>query len=296
MKMNKIFAALVLIMAVAFAACEPTPNGPEDPQDPQGPQVPTDSTEIPTDTTQVPTDTTSNITIDYLEGEISVAQALEQAANLGAGDTIYDLKVRGIVKYVEKVDLGYGSAQFYITDDGQNELYCYGIKGVDGETLVSAEQVKEGDIVTVDAPLYRYVSADGSKDVLELVKGLLTRTTNTFDASQVTGPKEVTVAEALAIGGKLEAGATTSEQYKIAGIVAEVKDASTDYGNLTFNLEGEDGSIILCYRLRYLDGEKYTVNDPAFTAGDVVTVVGQIQNYKGNTIEVVSGHVAEHIY
>ena len=299
MKLNKIFAALMLVMAVAFAACADK-NPPSNPDNSGNdkPEVPTDSTQVPTDTTQVPTDTTSNVgTIDYLEGEISVAQALEQAANLAGGDTIFGLKVRGIVKSVEKVDLGYGSAQFYITDDYQNELYCYGIKGVNGEALVSADQVAVGDTVTVDAPLYHYVKADGTQDVLELVKGQLTRTSNTFDPSQVTGPQEITVAEAVAIGAALEAGATTSEQYKISGIVGEVTDASIQYGNLTFYLEdeNEEGTSILCFRLRYLDGAKYTADDPALEPGDIVTVIGQIQNYKGEKLEVVSGSLAEHI-
>ena len=284
MKLNKIFAAFMLMAAVAFTACEPVPT-PEPTPGPGG-----------QDTTVVnPGDTTTTVEITYEEGELSVTEALEAAANLGAGDTIFDLKVRGLVKMVEKVDLGYGSAQFYITDDGKNELYCYGIKGVGGEKLISAEQVKVGDIVTVDAPLYHYVNADGTKDILELVKGQLTRTTNTFDPSQTTGPKEVTVAEALAIGGALASDATTSEQYTISGTVAEVKEASTSFGNLTFYLEGEDGASILCYRLRYLEGEKYTEEDPALEPGDIVSVIGQIQNFKGNTIEVVSGSLTEHI-
>lgn len=284
MKLNKIFAAFMLMVAVAFTACEPPVPTPEPNPGPN-----------PQDTTVVnPTDTTTTVEITYEEGELSVTQALEAAANLAAGDTIFDLKVRGIVKTVEKVDLGYGSAQFYITD-GNNELYCYGIKGVGGEKLVSAEQVQVGDTLTVDAPLYHYVNADGTKDILELVKGQLTRTTNTFDPSQTTGPKEVTVAEALAIGSALEAGATTSEQYTISGTVAEVTEASTQYGNLTFNLIGDDGASILCYRLRYLEGNKYSENDPALEPGDIVTVVGQIQNFKGTTIEVVSGSLTEHV-
>jgi PBP1b-binding outer membrane lipoprotein LpoB len=94
MKLNKIFAALMLVMAVAFAACADK-NPPSNPDNSGNdkPEVPTDSTQVPTDTTQVPTDTTSNVgTIDYLEGEISVAQALEQAANLAGGDTIFGFR------------------------------------------------------------------------------------------------------------------------------------------------------------------------------------------------------------
>jgi hypothetical protein len=294
MKLNKIFAAFMLIAAVAFTACQPqnppTPN-PGDGKD--------TTTVIPSDTTQIPTDTTTTTTpgdeieIDYLDGEISVAKALEMGANLASGDTTDYIKVRGLVKFVKTVSLSYGNAQFYLTDDGNNELYCYNIKGVDGEKFVSGEQLKEGDIVTVEARLYNYASADG--DLLELIKGNLTRTTNTFDPSQATGPKEVTVAEAYAEGSKLEQGVTSSEQYQVTGVITEVTEASTSYGNLTFNIKDEDGTQeMICYRLYYLDNNKYTEDDPALEPGDVVTIIAQIKNHY-EKIEFVSGYLTEHI-
>ena len=232
-----------------------------------------------------------DVEIDYLDGEISVAQALEQAASLALGDTIYDLKVRGIVKSVVSTDLTYGSARFYITDDYNNELYCYDIKGVNGEKLVSGEQIKEGDIVTVDAPLYNYDNGEGG--LLELVKGQLTRTTNTFDPSQVTGPEVVTVTEAFAIGSALAQGETTPVQYKVTGTITQVGEVSTSYGNLTFHIT-DDSQEMECFRLKYLDNAKYTENDPALEVGDIVTLVAQIKNHYG-TVEFVSGYLTEHI-
>ncbi len=235
----------------------------------------------------------NNTDITYEDGEISVAAALEMGANLASGDTTDYIKVRGKVKYVKTVSLSYGNAQFYITDDGNNELYCYNIKGVDGEKFVSGEQLVEGDIVTVEARLYNYASADG--DLLELIKGNLTRTTNTFDPSQATGPKEVTVAEAYAEGSLLGQGETSSGQYKVTGVVTEVTEASTSYGNLTFNIKDEDGTQeMICYRLYYLENNKYTEDDPALETGDIVTIVAQIKNHYG-TVEFVSGYLTEHI-
>ncbi len=235
----------------------------------------------------------NNTDITYEDGEISVAAALEMGANLASGDTTDYIKVRGKVKYVKTVSLSYGNAQFYITDDGNNELYCYNIKGVDGEKFVSGEQLVEGDIVTVEARLYNYASADG--DLLELIKGNLTRTTNTFDPSQATGPKEVTVAEAYAEGSLLGQGETSSGQYKVTGVVTEVTEASTSYGNLTFNIKDEDGTQeMICYRLYYLENKKYTEDDPALEIGDIVTIVAQIKNHYGD-IEFVSGYLTEHI-
>ena len=231
--------------------------------------------------------------ITYEDGEISVAAALEMGANLASGDTTDYIKVRGKVKYVKTVSLSYGNAQFYITDDGNNELYCYNIKGVDGEKFVSGEQLVEGDIVTVEARLYNYASADG--DLLELIKGNLTRTTNTFDPSQATGPKEVTVAEAFAEGSLLGQGETSSGQYEVTGVITEVTEASTSYGNLTFKIKDENGTQeMICYRLYYLENKKYTEDDPALETGDIVTIIAQIKNHYGE-IEFVSGYLTEHI-
>ena len=231
------------------------------------------------------------VEITYEEGELSVAQALALAP--ASGDTTDVIKVRGLVKHVKSVSLSYGNAQFYITDDGVNELYCYNIGGVNGEKFVSGEQLKEGDIVTVEARLYNYASTDG--DLLELIKGNLTRTTNTFDPSQATGPKELTVAEAFAEGSLLEQGATSAGQYKVTGVITEVTEASTSYGNLTFTIKDENGTQeMICYRLYYLENKKYSETDPALEAGDIVTVLAQIKNHYG-TIEFVSGYLTEHV-
>ena len=287
MKMNKIFAALVLIMAVAFAACEPTPNGPENPQ---GPQVPTDSTEVPTDTTQVPVDTTSN-SIDYLEGEISVAQALELTPS-NMGDTTEVIKVRGKVKKIKSLSLIYGNAQFYLTDDDVNELYCYNIAYLNGEKFVCGYQLQEGDIVTVEARLYNYDNSGTS--LPEMIKGNITRSTNTFDASNVGGPIEVSVEEAYQIGSELEAGGMTPYLYKTTGIVASVEDASTQYGNITFTVKDlNSDQQMIAYRLKYLENQKYKEGDPAIEPGDVVTILAQIKKHYDD-IEFVEGYIAEH--
>lgn len=229
--------------------------------------------------------------ITYEEGELSIAQALALAP--ASGDTTGVIKVRGLVKSVKSVNLSNGNAQFYLTDDGINELYCYNLSGVNGEKFVSGEQLKEGDIVTVEARLYNYPSSNG--DLLELIKGNLTRTTNTFDPSQAEGPEEVTVAEAFAKGSLLGQGETSAGQYKVSGIVTEVTDASTKYGNLTFKIKDENGTQeMICYRLYYLDNKKYSEADPALEVGDIVTIVAQIKNHYG-TVEFVSGYLTEHI-
>ena len=237
--------------------------------------------------------TTPDEEITYEDGEISVSKALAEGAKLGAGDTTDVMKVRGRVKSVKTVNLGYGNAQFYITENGTNELYCYNISGVNGEKFVSGEQLKEGDIVTVEARLYNYVKDDNS--TLELIKGQLTRTTNTFDPSTVDGPKKATVAEAYAEGSKLAQGAASAGQYEVKGVITKVEETSTSFGNATFYIKDADGTQeMYCYRLRYKDNQKYSDSDPAIEAGDVVTVIAQIKNYKG-IIQFADGYISEHV-
>ncbi len=238
--------------------------------------------------------------LEYAADEISVSQMLEIGANLAAGDTTDYYKVKGIVKAGPQVNLGYGSATFYITD-GAQDLYCYNIKGLNDEALVSGEQIQEGDVVTVYARLYNYVK-EGQSPVLEMIKGYLTYTSNTFDPSTVTGPKEITVAEALAIGKTLDGDSQemTTEQYILTGTITSIpegdKGVSTTYGNVTFYIKDNSSTEeFYIYRLYYLDNKKYTASDPTIKVGDIVKVVGQIQNYKG-TIELKSGYVMEHIY
>lgn len=235
---------------------------------------------------------TPAVDITYEDDEISVAKALELGATLNGGDTLSGtLKVRGIVKK-EQVNISYGSATFYLSD-GTNELYCYNITGLDGAKLVSGKQLVENDIVTVEARLYNFVKED--KSTLELIKGNITRTTNTFDPSTVEGPKKVTVAEAYAEGSKLAQGETSADQYEVKGVITKVEEASTSYGNATFYIQDANGTQeMYCYRLRYIDNKKYSDADPTIEAGDVVTVIAQIKNYNGKP-QFASGYISEHV-
>ena len=235
--------------------------------------------------------------IDYQEGEMSVSDFLasEAVKNLPSGETSEETyTVRGVVTSVKDLSLTNGNATFYISD-GQNELYCYRLKGVDGAAFVSGKQLEVGDIVTVNAKLQNYFDSKNSVNILEMVNGNLVRTTNTFDPSQVEGPKKITIAEALAIGNALNSGETTPDQYIFSGEVDELKDISTSFGNLTFYIKDEAGNRFYVYRAMYLDNKKYTESDPAIEIGDMIEITGQITNYNG-TIETPQGaaYVSKH--
>lgn len=231
---------------------------------------------------------TEPIEIDYEEGEMSVSDFLasDVIKNLESGATTEEeLVVRGVVKSITTVNLSYGNAQFYITD-GTSELLCYNIFALNGEKFVSAKQLEVGDIVTVKSVVTNY------NGTIEPKGGYITRTTNTFDPNQVSGPTEATIAEILALN--IADGATSDGQYKVSGSITEVTEASTSYGNLTFNIQDEAGNTLTVYRVYYLDNQKYTTSDPSLEAGDVVEVIAQVKNHYG-TIELVQGYVSQHV-
>lgn len=246
------------------------------------------------------------IDIEYLDGELSVSQLLEQYGNLAGGDTTDFVRVRGVVKSGVSVALNYGTFTGYLTD-GVKDIYCYGIAAGEGDAngfakFVSAEQVKEGDVITVYARLYNYVKDESS--TLELIKGYVTRTTNTFDPSTVTGPQEITIAEALALGAKLDQNkGISADQYIVTGGIVfkdndhKDFDASTNYGNLTFWMKDDNDNEILVYRVYYVDNVKYSeeiAKSTPLEAGDIVSVKGQLQNYYGK-IEIINGNLTEHV-
>lgn len=229
--------------------------------------------------------------ITYEEGEMSVSDCLANSeyVNLEAGQTTTtEFVVRGQVSQKPQVGLAYGTATFYITD-GTAELYCYQLyAGPDKTKFVSGKQIQQGDIVTVKSVITNY---NGTK---EMKGGYVVRTTNTFDPSAVTGPEEITIARAIEIANGLGSNVISDEQYMIEGVISEVTEASTSYGNLTITVKDPaTEAAILCYRIYYVDNAKYT-GDPAIETGDVVKVVGQLKNQSGSTPKFVNGYLKSH--
>ena len=96
--------------------------------------------------------------------------------------------------------------------------------------------------------------------------------------------------EAVDLTQELEAGATSSQTYYIKGIISQIDEVSTSFGNATYYIS-DDGSTagqLEIYRGYYLEGEKFSAEDQ-IKLGDEVVVKGRLQNYQGTTPEVATG-------
>ena len=154
MKLNKIFAALMLIVAAAFAAC-----------DGDGPDIPVDPGKKPDgDTTKVegvaPDTIGWNIPAECLTVKEANAICAELASEATTGTKYY---VKGWVKKLASKHADgisqFGNALFYIVDEKDNtdeDFYAYQVYGLNGEKITNPDGVAVGDYVVIYGELTNY--------------------------------------------------------------------------------------------------------------------------------------------
>ena len=154
MKLNKIFAAFMLVMAVAFAACNQNPPvGPNGPGNGNGNGNGTVTGEAP--------DTTGwNIPAECLTVAQANAICAELASEATTGTKYY---VKGWVKKLASKHADgisqFGNALFYIVDSPENteeDFYAYQVYGLNGEKITNPEAVAVGDYVVIYGELTNY--------------------------------------------------------------------------------------------------------------------------------------------
>ena len=164
MKLNKLFAAFMLIAAVAFIGCEPVNPPGGGPGNGQGNDKDTTQNN---DTTQT-VDPIAPDTIGWnIPAEcLTVAQAREICASLADGETTgTKYYVKGWVKKLaskhEEGVTKYNNAVFYIEDvkgaNSQDDFEAFQVYGPNGSKITSLDQVLVGDYVVLYGELTNYM-------------------------------------------------------------------------------------------------------------------------------------------
>lgn len=213
MKLNKIFAAFMLIMAVAFAACEPI-------ESPVGPGSGNNGGDNGgTGDTQAPDTASWNIPA----GALTVAQAREICAGLTTGDSTSteEYYVMGWVKKVKEVSAQYGNATFYIEDvkgaNSQDDFEAYRVKGPNNEKLASDGAVAVGDFVVLYGKIKNY------KGTFETASGAyIWKSTNANLGSTDPGTNPGTNPGEVTGEGTLESPYTTSDVIALGNKTKDV--------------------------------------------------------------------------
>lgn len=287
MKLNKLFAALLLLAGISFAACEKIPNEPEGPTGGSKDTTSVDSTKW-----TVPAD--ANIP----EGAISVAEAREICAKLADKETTgTKYYVKGFVKklhskHTQATIDQYGNAQFYMVDEqgASDDFMAYQVYGLDGNKLVSVDQVAVGDYVVIYGELTNY---NGTFETVGQGKAYIYWSSNPKIGDKNEGPNpdeatEVTIAQAREIASALAAGGKTTEAYKLTNVIVDTimtnAEGVTKYGNINLRVKDAEGNTIDCYYTNNLGNTKFTAADQCPKIGATVSLVGPLKNYvKGET-------------
>ena len=222
---------------------------------------------------------------------LTVAEAIEECMALDSAATSEaDYTIEGYVVNAQDFNIAYNNQIFFLADDAANsanqEFEVYGGVAIENDQFVP---VLNGDKVQVTAKLKKYWDKNNNKFIAETVNGTVVFVTKVDGDRTIATSTEITVAEALTIGAALDANGKTTDTYDIVGYVTQIDDNSfnTSYNNMTFWIADEMGTAAT-----NADGafEVYRGKpDQELEVGDKIRVRTQIQNYKGTTIESVSG-------
>ncbi len=275
------FAALF-----SFAACSDVPMPYEEPGSGSG---------------EEPSTTTEPKGTGTAADPYNVAAALNVVSALASGEeTPTAIYVKGAVKQIKQIETEqYGNANYYITDDGNNEIYIFQSYYLGNRKFTASDKLEVGDSVVVCGKFTNYQGntpetvGKGSSYIYSLNGKTEGGTTPSEGEATGDGSKDNPYNSVAAnkYASSLAADVESEKDVYIKGKVVSVKDQySTQYGNATFYIsdDGNADNQFCVFRALYLNNEKYT-SGTTLNPGDDVVVCGKVVNYKGNTPETVQG-------
>ena len=185
-----------------------------------------------------------------------------------------DLTVKAIVKD--------GSTFSWALGDNSDWMQITATSEVEDTVFVSLH-VNENEDENSRTGSVTFTASNGSQTTTQTLSIYQGVNTEKFLAGTIRKP--FTVAQAIAA---IDAGQTV-ETYYVAGIIRQIDNVSTQYGNATYWIADNDSTETLfeVYRGKYLDGAKFTSEDQ-IAVGDQVVISGKLTKYN-DTYELGSG-------
>lgn len=282
------FAALF-----SFAACSDVPMPYEEPGSGSG---------------EEPSTTTEPKGTGTAADPYNVAAALNVVSALASGEeTPTAIYVKGAVKQIKQIETEqYGNANYYITDDGNNEIYIFQSYYLGNRKFTASDKLEVGDSVVVCGKFTNYQGntpetvGKGTSYIYSLngkTEGGTTPDTPETGEAKGSGteadPYNATGANkaAAALGAYEKDGDPTLENIYVLGIISKVANFNEKFGEMNYYIsdDGTDRSDqFYVYGGLGKNGAKFsTASD--LKVGQRVTVVGTLINFKGNTPEFKYG-------
>jgi RPA family protein len=151
------------------------------------------------------------------------------------------------------------------------------------DTVFVTLHVDENEDASSRTGSVTFSASNGSQTTTQTLTVYQGVNTEKFLAGTIRKP--YIVAQAIAA---IDAGQIV-ETYYVAGIIRQIDDVSTTYGNATYWIADNDSTETLfeVYRGKYLDGAKFTSADQ-IEVGDQVVISGKLTKYN-DTYELGSG-------
>ena len=231
----------------------------------------------------------------------NVAGVLKAIKGLGDGEYTPVVYVKGKIKSIKSVETEtFGNANYYITDNGSNEVYIFQSYYLGNVKFKAEDQIKVGDEVIVCGRFYNYngntpeTEGKGKSYIYslngEIAGGGGSSTIEPKGEGTEASPYNVAAAHKVL---STMADNVTSDSVYISGIVVSAS-FSEKYSSNTYFIsdDGTNDNELEVYGGRYFFGQKFT-SDSQLKAGDKVVVKGQLINYVGSkgqkTPEVTTG-------
>ena len=216
-------------------------------------------------------------------------------------DKVGPYYVKGIVKSIgEAYGTQFGNGTFYIKDaDTDNEFYVYRALYLNNKKFAAGDTaLAEGDEVIIYGELMNYRGNTPETVMNSCYLYSLNGNTGSDSGTGETGEAKGTgtvndpynPAGANAFIKTLAADTESENDVYVKGIISSIQFQykADDYGNGTFYITEDgkaDSESFYCFRVLYLNNQKFTANDTPVKVGDEVVICGKVVNYKGNTPE-----------
>lgn len=203
--------------------------------------------------------------------EVSVMTVSEALQQMAAGFT-GEANVIGVISKIDDLSTQYGNATYYIQDTLESEESLQVFRGyyLNGDKFTEDNQIVVGATVVVSGSLTIY------NGTYEFNSG--------SSILYYYGDPVWSVAQALS-----ELANGFEGEAVVRGIVSQIDDISTSYGNGTYWIKDnlEDENALEIYRGYFINGDKFTAEDQIAVGGSII-VSGKLTVYNG-TSEFNSG-------
>lgn len=200
---------------------------------------------------------------------LTVSEAIELMANGFEGEA----NVIGVISKINDLSTSFGNATYFIQDtlESEESLEIYRGYSLNGDKFTTEDEIEVGGTVVVSGSLTIY-------------NGTYEFTTGSSILYYYS--EEVwSVAQALA---KIAEGSDI-EDAVVRGVVSQIDDISTSYGNGTYWIKDNlnDDTALEIYRGYFINGDKFTSTDQIAVGGSII-VSGKLTEYNG-TSEFTTG-------